>query len=560
MPNHPFTVADYLLTRLSQAGLDRIFSVPGDYCANFLDALLAFKGIEYVGTVTELGAGYAADGYGRFKGIGAACVQYGVGTFSVLNATAGSFVERVPVVVISASPSTANRVIARQNGVLFHHATGNFFADRNVFSNVTVASEIIYTAAEAPSKIDGALQAALTHRRPIYLEALSDVWGLPCEQPNGTITPLPSSSDSGSLKAAVQTAWDRLTAARFPVIWAGIDIQRFGLQKQLLALLKATGFPFTTTSLAKTVIDESHPQFIGTYAGPASLPFTRAAIKESDCILALGTMVTDDYLGVATKEYDRMVLSDAQQTRTGYQFYQGVVLQDFLPALLKSAKSIPKKPGWRGIGKSIQPKFNPSDPLTYNSFFALLDQFLVANNLWGSVELILGESSSLYVAGNLMGLPVESIVGQAAWGSLGHETGCALGVAMATGKRPIVVAGDGGFMMQAQELSVLARHQIPAIVFVMSNEVYAIEQAFVNLEAFEPNGTFAPFDILPKWDYLALAQAMGVAGWRVQTVQELRDLAAKLKDATGPALVEVVIPQKDLAPQIERLAKSPTGI
>src|SRR5712671_1363619 len=97
-------VAEYLIERLKQIGIGHVFAVPGDYAGNFMLALDAATGITRVGNINELGSGYAADGYARFKGAGAACVQYSVGTFSLLNCTAGSYVERVPVVVISASP------------------------------------------------------------------------------------------------------------------------------------------------------------------------------------------------------------------------------------------------------------------------------------------------------------------------------------------------------------------------------------------------------------------------------------------------------------------------
>jgi indolepyruvate decarboxylase len=96
------------------------------------------------------------------------------------------------------------------------------------------------------------------------------------------------------------------------------------------------------------------------------------------------------------------------------------------------------------------------------------------------------------------------------------------------------------------------------VVFVISNDVYAIEQAFVDIKAFTPNGQFAPFDVLPSWDYVALAQAFGAKGYRVATVAELRATLAEVKDLEDvPALVEVVIPQKDLAPQLKRLAETP---
>jgi indolepyruvate decarboxylase len=71
-------------------------------------------------------------------------------------------------------------------------------------------------------------------------------------------------------------------------------------------------------------------------------------------------------------------------------------------------------------------------------------------------------------------------------GSLGHETGCALGVALGSGKRPFVIAGDGGFMMTCQELSSLAKAGLNAVIFVISNATYAIEQAFVDVAPSSP--------------------------------------------------------------------------
>src|SRR5262245_60847663 len=137
------TVAEYLIARLREAGVEHVFTVPGDYAAKFIEALDAATGIARVANINELGSGYAADGYARFKGAGAACVQYGVGSFSLLNCAAGSYVERVPVVVISASPSTKDRGLEETQSILFHHSTGDLRADQIVFQNVTVASVVI---------------------------------------------------------------------------------------------------------------------------------------------------------------------------------------------------------------------------------------------------------------------------------------------------------------------------------------------------------------------------------------------------------------------------------
>jgi indolepyruvate decarboxylase len=113
-------------------------------------------------------------------------------------------------------------------------------------------------------------------------------------------------------------------------------------------------------------------------------------------------------------------------------------------------------------------------------------------------------------------------------------------------------------MMICQEISSLVRARVNAVIFVMSNRGYAIEQAFVDLAAFKPGGHFAPFDDLPTWDYTALATAFGARAIRVERVTELLDLLEKLAGfPDGTTLVEVVLAKEDLAPQLERLAQQP---
>jgi indolepyruvate decarboxylase len=309
------------------------------------------------------------------------------------------------------------------------------------------------------------------------------------------------------------------------------------------------------------VLDESQKQFVGTYAGPASPALTRAVMDAADCILALGTIITDDYLNIMATSYGEMVEVNDEEARVNYQYYRQVTLKDFLEGLVERFKEQKRGPRRYKL-PMVEPEpsrtAKPDATLTYNVFYDELSAFLKNEKLLEEVALVLGESTSLYVFGNLMGLPRDSFVSQAAWGSLGHETGCALGVALGSGKRPFVVAGDGGFRMVCQEMSSLAYQKSNAVVFVMSNNAYAIEQAFVDIKAFTPQGQFAPFDLLPTWDYRALAQAFGAQGYRVETVEELRTALAGLKGVEGvPALVEVVIPQKDLAPQLKRLAETP---
>lgn len=550
-------VAEYILARLKQAGLKHMFAVPGDYCGPFLEALDGDPDIVRVPTINELGAGYAADGYGRFTGIGAACVQYGVGTFSALNCAAGSFVERVPVAIISGSPGTSARLLEEQQQILFHHSTGDLLADRNVFAEVTVASEIVTDPGLAPGQIDGAISAMLTFHRPIYLEVAQNVWTQECGEPEGELSPIRLGSNAQFLAQMVASAWGRIVSAENPVLWFGVEIQRYGLQGLAQKLVDVSGLPFTTTSLGKTVLDEAQAQFIGTYAGPASPKCTREVMGSCDCPVALGAIITDDYLNIMATSYARMIAVNDEYARVGDTYFAQVTLQGFLEGLVERFELDDAFPrGWTPVATSEEDEeAAPEGQLTYNRLYRKLSGFLEDEGLIDSSVLVLGESTSLYVFGNLFGLPRDSFVGQAAWGSLGHETGCALGVALGSGKRPWVVAGDGGFMMICQEISSLVRAKINAAIFVMSNRGYAIEQAFVDIKAFTPEGEFAAFDVLPSWDYVALAQAFGAKGWRVETVDELLAALPEIAALTDvPALVEVVIPQKDLAPQLARLA------
>ena len=566
----PFTVADYLLTRLKQLNVTEVFQIPGDYCKHFTQTLEHFDGVNAIGCVNELDAGYAADAYGRTRGLAAISMQYGVSTFSALNAVAGAYVERSPIVVISATPGANDRNIGKMYNVLYHHSTGNLDADREVYAHVTVGAEILSTSAGAAEKIDRLLVAAISHHRPVYIACWDEVWGQPCDRPpKEPLKPIVPASEPLALENAVNQAWIQITAAKSPLILAGVELLRFGLTDLLQEIIDASGFLYTTTTLGKTVLDEGGDKFLGTYSDAASIPAVIDAVTNSDCILALGTIITDDYLILVETKYPAMVRASTEEIRAGYFLYEQVTMTDFLKALLKtfqedpsypiSAVAPPQPPYPEPWSSNSDPKFNGQpDLLTYNRFFQHTMKFLQDEKLLDQVVFTLGVSCSLYVATNAYGLKQNSFLGSAAWQCIGWETGTASGAQFGSGKRAWTFAGDGGFMMVCQSLSTLARNKLNAVIFVISNGVYAIEQVYVNLASFEPGPEhkFDAFDILPKWDYMALAQAFGAAGFRARNIHELQGVLRSVKDLKDqPALVEIIIPEKDLAGQMKRLGE-----
>lgn len=570
MPKTPFTVADYLLTRLKQLNVTDVFQIPGDYVKHFTQALEYFDGVNAIGAVNELDAAYAADAYGRTRGLGAVSLQYGVSTFSALNAIAGAYVERSPVVVISAAPGADARQITKMYNVLYHHSTGNLQADEEVYKHVTVAAETLSTSVGAPEKIDNLLIAAITHKRPVYIACYKEVWGEPCPKPSARpLQPLALKSEPLALENAVSQAWTQITAAKHPLIFAGVEVLRHGLSDLLQEIIDASGFLYTTTTLGKTVLTEEGDKFIGTYSDAASIASVRDLVQQADCFLTFGTIITDDYLWFVENKYADMVLATTEEIRAGYFVYEGVTMKDFMEALLerfKKAKGYPLSTVAPPPPSYPEPWVSNSDPhwnnkpetITCNRFFQHSMKFLQDNRMLDEIVITLGVSCSLYVATNAYGLSQNSFLGSAAWQCIGFETGAASGAQLGSGKRAWTIAGDGGFMMVCQSLSTLARNNLNAVIFVMSNGVYAIEQVYVDITAFQPGPQhkFDAFDILPKWDYMALAQAFGAKGYRVKTIGELTAALKDLKKLTRqPALVEVVIPEKDLPGQMLRLGE-----
>jgi indolepyruvate decarboxylase len=563
-----FTVADYLLTRLKQLNVTDVFQIPGDYVKEFTQALEHFDGVNTIGAINELDAAYAADAYARCRGLAAVSLQFGVSTYSALNAIAGAWVERSPIVVISATPGANMRDITDMYDVLFHHSTGDLDSDQKIYENVTVKAITLSSNVDAAGQIDELLIDAITDSRPVYIACYKEVWGQPCPRPSAQpLKPRVTHSPEAALRNAVDQAWTQIAAAKNPLILAGVEVLRFGLSGLLKSIIDASGFLYTTTSLGKTVLDEQGDKFIGTYSDAASIESVRNIVEASDCVLALGSIITDDYLALIETKYPDMVLADTDGVRAGYFKYGDVTLQDFMQALLtkfKASKGYPITVTAPSQPKYPEPWASNSDPvydaqpqiITYNRFFAHTMQFLQGNNLLKDIVMTYGVSSAMYVATNCYGLLQGSFIASAAWQCIGFETGAASGAQLGSGKRAWTVAGDGGFMMVCQSLSTLARNQLNAVIFVMSNQVYAIEQVYVDMTAFEPGPEhqFDAFDILPKWDYIALAKAFGAEGIRVETVDELIAALPRIAGIKGkPVLVEVVIPQKDLPGQMRRL-------
>src|SRR5450631_1713738 len=199
MKSSEITVADYLISRLKEIGVDHIFGVPGDFVLGFFNQVLKSE-VKYIGTCNELNAAYAADGYARIRGIGAFATTFGVGELSAINGVAGAFAERVPVVAITGSPATINF----RTRPLLHHTLGDYQIPLRMYEKITGASTQLASGETAPVEIDRVLSACLARQLPVYISIPADVVMMPCNRPRAFIFPSPAGSDAEALREAIK--------------------------------------------------------------------------------------------------------------------------------------------------------------------------------------------------------------------------------------------------------------------------------------------------------------------------------------------------------------------
>src|SRR6185312_3298721 len=351
------SIGDYLIRRLQEFGIRDVFGIPGDYVLGFY-SMLEQSPLNLVGCCREDNAGFAADAYARVNGMGAVCVTYGVGGLSLCNSIAGAYAEKSPVVVISGSPGMRERF----NNPLLHHKVRDFRTQLDVFEKICVATAELSDPALAFREIDRVLVACARNKRPVYIEIPRDmvkvVPGVPYE-----FRQAEPSSDPEALAEAVGEAARLINDCRKPVILAGVEIHRYGLQDELLNFAESSRIPIACTMMGKSVVAETHPLFAGLYEGAMSRAQVTQFVEESDCLILLGTFMTDIDLGIYTAKLDPgkciYAMSDDLQIR--HHHYHDVQLGDFIRALTARRpqppeRKVPHHPSLNGDKFELRPE------------------------------------------------------------------------------------------------------------------------------------------------------------------------------------------------------------
>ena len=531
------TISAYLIHRLQELGVRHVFGVPGDYVLGFYKALEESE-LEVINTCDEQGAGFAADAYARFNGLGVVCITYCVGGLKVANTTAQAYAEKSPVVVISGAPGMNERL----RNPLLHHKVRDFDTQLKVLEQLTEAATVLDNPQTAAREIDRVLAAAVQHKRPVYIELPRDMVNAPVTVEPQPARPSPE-PDPIALREAVAEVLARINAAERPVILADIEIQRFGLQGELMRLVEGSNIPVAATILSKSVVREDHPLYLGVYEGAMGRREVTEYVEGSDCLILLGVFMTDVNLGIFTAQLDpaRIINATSERLTIRYHSYDGIGLGDFLPALIAA------KPNRRILGEIPHPPTPPEcfpvpdKPLTVRYLFERLNQFL------DDSTAVLADPGDAMFAGIDMTIHCASEFSSPAYyTSLGYAVPAAIGVQLARPDlRPLVLVGDGAFQMTGMELSTVARFGLTPIVVVLNNEGYGTERPMLD-------GRFN--DIL-NWRYSEITRVLGAGrGHTAGTEDTLEEaLLAARADRDTFHVIEVQLAPDDRSEALNRL-------
>ena len=517
-------LAESVLTALKDHGVRQLFGIPGDFALPFFKAAEEAAILPMYTFSHEPAVGFAADAAARFLGApSAAAVTYGAGALNMVNAIASAYAEKSPVVVMSGAPG------AREGraGLLLHHQVKTLDSQFAIYGEITCDQARLDDLARAPEQVARVLRSCVTHSRPVYLEVPRDLVFQPCEQ----VVPLPPAEfDQDAVVACADEVMTRLERARSPVLMVGVEVRRFGLEKLVGELARRLHVPVVTSFMGRGLLAQGDTPVLGTYMGIAGQPDLTHLVEESDCLLLFGVILSDTNLGVSEQ---RITPRTAISARDGavsmaWHQYHGVPLAALVEEMLRRVG--PRQPRAEGNTpdhpKGLVADASPIEPT---------DIARAVNDLFarhGRMPMAADVGDCLFTA---LDIEHTEIAAPGYYATMGFGVPAALGLQAASGRRPIVLVGDGAFQMTGWELGNCRRYGWDPIVIVFNN------QSWEMLRVFQPESRFNALD---DWNFAALAEPMGGEGIRVSTRAELSAGLERAWQRPGRfQIVEVMLPK-----------------
>jgi len=559
-------LSDYVMRFIASTGVKHIFMLSGGGAMHLVDS--AGKNIDftYICNLHEQACAIAAEAYAQYTGnLGVALVTTGPGGTNTITGVAGAWLDSTPMLILSGQvkrPDMVGDRGVRQMG----------FQEIDIISIVRPITKYAVTVME-PSSIRYHLEKAVylaKHGRPgpVWIDIPLDVQAAVIDENDLRAfdeRATPTTRD-GSLAEKVRSAIELLNKAERPVILAGNGVRLANAQADFLKLIETLAIPVLTTWKAADFLPEDHPLYAGRpgAVGQRGANFTQ---QNSDCLMIIGARLD---LGQTAYTHETFA-PDAQKIMVDVDAAEIAKLRmhidvpiaadagDFIREFNHQYKPSMKnsRPAWLRTCKAWQQRYPVIVPAYWKEKHFVNDYVLidVLSDELGENDLLVPGSSGACSERTMQAFRASKglrIFNTQGLGSMGFGIPAAIGGCLASGKkRTISIEGDGGFIMNIQELETVKRLNLPIKFFVLNNGGYvSIQTTQKNYFGGHYVGSCADSGLtLP--DIRAVAKSFGLATARLRNHSKIREKVREILNMQGPVVCEVMVsPEQVTAPRV----------
>jgi acetolactate synthase I/II/III large subunit len=523
--------SELLVAALENEGVDRIFGVPGEENLDVVESLRR-SSIELVVTRHEQPAAFMAATYGRLTGKpGVALSTLGPGALNFVTGAAYGFLGGMPMVLITGQKAIRQ---SRQAHFQIVDVVG-------AMSPLTKQSQQIVSASAIPTLVRNAFRIATEERPgPVHLELPEDVaaeqaGNVPLVPVHAAELPVPSPE-------AIRRASDLMLAARYPLLMFGAGASRPQLAPALSEFVRRVRIPFFNTQMGKGAVGGASDFYLGT-AALSERDYVHQAIDRADLIVTIGhdTVEKPPFL-MARGRHQVIHIGFVPATVEEVYFPQAEVVGDIAKGLDQLAGQLEGKlvmnPDWVVLRTDILAHIadraeEDRFPLTPQRIVHDVRQVMPPD---GIVALDNG-MYKIWIARNYRTDVANTLLLDNALATMGAGLPSGMMAALLYPKRRVlVVAGDGGFMMNSQELETARRMNLNLVVLIIEDHAYGMIRWKQAVDGFADWGlTFG------NPDFVAYAAAYGARGRRVTTASGLAPALEEAFSAGGLHLIAVPI-------------------
>jgi acetolactate synthase-1/2/3 large subunit len=539
-------VSDYISEFLAEQGVTHVFEVVGGMITHIVDSVSRSGKVKLVSMHHEQAAAFAADAYGRLTGVpGVAMATSGPGATNLLTGIGSCYFDSTPAVFITGQ---VNR--HEQKGDRPLRQLG--FQETDIVAMAKPITKACWKAAgpeEVPQLLEAAFATALSGRPgPVLLDIPMDVQRMDIPQPvPGRVLPVAGESVK---PADVRDVLQALAEARRPLILAGGGIRSSRTADLFARFVERLGVPVVASLMAVDVLPYTHPLRVG-FLGSYGNRWANLAIGRSDFLLVLGSRLDVRQTGADTKGFkgERTIYHvdcDAAEVNNRVSDCKPILaeLKSFFEAsLAQDPASWLDRENWideiNGLRKQWPDRaelagisgINPNEFMHELSVASRDAQAFVVDvgqhQMWAAQSLEIGAGQRFFTSGGM--------------GSMGFALPAAIGAAMADPGRPVVViAGDGGFQLNLQELQTIVRNNIPIKIVVLNNECHGMVRQFQ--ESYFESRYASTYWGYSAPDFSNVARAYGLNSATVSAPEQVSPALREMwGDPARPFLLQVMI-------------------